>query len=160
MAIAVDELDRPFDPACRHEKTANPFDRKKPAQKNWKAWGNTLELLFSSDIFVEIFMFVSWLKRRYVDIVCFSIITFTQESAETLQEFWCSYNQISSLDGVDCLKNLEVLYMSNNTLSNWAELDKLKGLSKLRDVLFVGNPIYEGMDSSTRRYPCPLASLP
>jgi dynein light chain 1 len=81
---------------------------------------------------------------------------FTQESAETLQELWCSYNQISSLDGVDCLKNLEVLYMSNNTLSNWAELDKLKGLNKLRDVLFVGNPIYEGMDSSTRRYPCPF----
>ncbi len=61
--------------------------------------------------------------------------------AETLEELWLSYNQIFSLDGLSSLKNLTTLYMSNNNMKSWAELDKLKGLEKLRDVLFVGNPM-------------------
>ncbi len=61
--------------------------------------------------------------------------------AETLEELWLSYNQIFSLDGLSNLKNLTTLFMSNNNLKSWAELDKLKGLEKLRDVLFVGNPM-------------------
>ncbi len=61
--------------------------------------------------------------------------------AETLEELWLSYNQIFSLDGFSSLKNLTTLYMSNNNMKSWAELDKLKGLEKLRDVLFVGNPM-------------------
>ncbi len=61
--------------------------------------------------------------------------------AETLEELWLSYNQIFSLDGLSNLKNLTTLFMSNNNLKSWAELDKLKGLEKLRDVLFIGNPM-------------------
>ena len=31
---------------------------------------------------------------------------------------------------------------------SWAELDKLAGLSSLREVLFTGNPIYDGMEKA------------
>ncbi len=61
--------------------------------------------------------------------------------AETLEELWLSYNHISSLDGLSNLKNLTTLFMSNNNIKSWAELDKLKNLEKLRDVLFFGNPM-------------------
>ena len=60
-----------------------------------------------------------------------------------MEELWISYNQISSLDGVACCANLTTLYMSNNLLKSWNELDKLSTLGDLRDVLFVGNPMYD-----------------
>jgi dynein light chain 1 len=65
------------------------------------------------------------------------------EVSGTLEELWLSYNQITSLDGLQGLTNLTTLYMSNNLIKNWAELDKLAGLPNLKDVLFVGNPIYD-----------------
>ncbi|CAE7741256.1 LC1 [Symbiodinium microadriaticum] len=71
--------------------------------------------------------------------------------ASTLEELWVSYNQINSLDGVNVLTNLAVLYISNNLIKNWAELDKLAGLPNLRDVLFVGNPIYDDMSREQAR---------
>ena len=33
--------------------------------------------------------------------------------------------------------------MSNNKVKNWDEIDKLKELPEISDVLFVGNPIYD-----------------
>lgn len=66
-----------------------------------------------------------------------------EDVAGTLEELWVSYNQISSLDGLAGCTNLQVLYISNNQIKSWAELDKLAGLSQLRDVLFIGNPIYD-----------------
>lgn len=44
------------------------------------------------------------------------------------------------------LSLFQVLYLCNNAIKDWAELDKLAGLPLLREVLFVGNPIYDGMD--------------
>lgn len=63
--------------------------------------------------------------------------------AGTLEELWVSYNQISTLDGLSGLTNLTTLYISNNLIKSWAELDKLAALPNLKDVLFVGNPIYD-----------------
>ena len=63
--------------------------------------------------------------------------------ASTLEELWISYNQISSLDGLSGCSNLTTLYISNNQIKLWNELDKLAGLANLKDVLFVGNPIYD-----------------
>uniref|UniRef100_A0A6U1PP98 Dynein axonemal light chain 1 n=1 Tax=Fibrocapsa japonica TaxID=94617 RepID=A0A6U1PP98_9STRA len=71
--------------------------------------------------------------------------------AETLEELWISYNQITSLDGLASLTNLTTLYISNNQIKSWSELDKLQALPKLRDVLFVGNPIYENMSKDDAR---------
>merc|ERR1711988_1263722 len=71
--------------------------------------------------------------------------------AETLEQLWISYNLISSLDGLQGLTNLTTLYMSNNNLKSFSELAKLGSLPNLRDVLFVGNPMYEGMDKDAAR---------
>ena len=32
--------------------------------------------------------------------------------------------------------------MSNNGIKNWSEIDKLRDLPKIQNVLFIGNPIY------------------
>lgn len=45
--------------------------------------------------------------------------------AETLEELWISYNQITVLDGLSNLSHLTRLYISNNSVKNWSELDKL-----------------------------------
>ncbi|KAA0148357.1 hypothetical protein FNF27_03427 [Cafeteria roenbergensis] len=71
--------------------------------------------------------------------------------AGTLEQLWLSYNSISGLDGVLPLTNLQVLYMAHNAIKDWAEIEKLAGLAHLREVIFIGNPIYEGMDDDTAR---------
>ena len=73
------------------------------------------------------------------------------EVSGTLEELWCSYNQISSMDGVTSLNKLRVFYCGNNNISNWEEVSKLKDLPALEDVLFVGNPIYEELTKEERR---------
>lgn len=71
--------------------------------------------------------------------------------SNTLEECWFSYNAINSLDNVDSLTKLTTLYMSNNKLHSWDELSKLAGLAELRDVLFVGNPFYDGLTPEQQR---------
>ncbi|RHY23534.1 hypothetical protein DYB25_005957, partial [Aphanomyces astaci] len=71
--------------------------------------------------------------------------------SDSLEELWLSYNTITSLDGLSGLANLTTLYLSNNQIKNWDELDKLSNLPKLRDVLFTGNPIYEGLSKEEAR---------
>jgi dynein light chain 1 len=71
--------------------------------------------------------------------------------ADSLEELWLSYNLIASLDGLSMLSKLQVLYMSNNSLKSFDELEKISGLSELRDVLFVGNPMYEGLSREEQR---------
>lgn len=111
-----------------------------------------------------------------------------------MEELWVSYNQINSLDGLAMCSNLTTLYISNNQIKAWNELDKLvstfflffhslhpmllfclllfyscnatltttflfpplscllqAGLPNLRDVLFVGNPIYDDMPKEQAR---------
>lgn len=71
--------------------------------------------------------------------------------AESLQELWISYNQIASLDGLGALSNLTTLYISNNQIKNFAELEKIATLPNLKDVLFFGNPMYEGLSAQEAR---------
>ena len=35
------------------------------------------------------------------------------------------------------------LYISNNKIKNWDEIDKLKDLNEIANLNFIGNPIYE-----------------
>jgi dynein light chain 1 len=74
-----------------------------------------------------------------------------EDISSSLEELWISYNQITTLDGLSCCPNLTTLYISNNQLKQWSELDKLAGLANLRDVLFVGNPIYDDMAKEAAR---------
>ena len=49
--------------------------------------------------------------------------------------------------------NLKVLYCSNNKLRDWAEVDRLKCLPALEDLLLAGNPIcteYRGASADYR----------
>ena len=71
--------------------------------------------------------------------------------SSSLEELWISYNQISTLDGIACCPNLTTLYISNNLIKSWGELDKLAGLTNLRDVLFVGNPMYDEVPKELQR---------
>ena len=58
--------------------------------------------------------------------------------AESLEQLWISYNQITSLDGLASLSKLTTLYCSNNQIKAFSELDKLKSNEQLKDVLFLG----------------------
>ena len=44
---------------------------------------------------------------------------------DTLEELWISYNQIEKLKGINVLKKMKILYMSNNSVRDWAEFNKL-----------------------------------
>jgi Leucine-rich repeat (LRR) protein len=48
-----------------------------------------------------------------------------EDVAGTLEELWVSYNQISALDGLSACTQLTTLYVSNNLIKSWAELDKI-----------------------------------
>jgi dynein light chain 1 len=48
-----------------------------------------------------------------------------EDVADTLEQLWVSYNEISSLDGLQGMNKLQVLYISNNSIKDWSELDKL-----------------------------------
>ncbi|XP_053622321.1 dynein axonemal light chain 1-like [Plodia interpunctella] len=65
---------------------------------------------------------------------------------DTLEELWISYNLIEKIKGINVLRNLKVLYMSNNLVKEWSEFNKLQELPHLEDLLFVGNPLYDGCE--------------
>jgi dynein light chain 1 len=70
------------------------------------------------------------------------------EIGQTLEELWISYNQIEKLDGLQPCVKLRVLYISNNRIGNWGEVQKLTQNSTLRSVLLRGNPIYTQSEKS------------
>jgi dynein light chain 1 len=43
------------------------------------------------------------------------------------------------------------LYISNNKIKDWKELERLKACPELEDILLIGNPIYDGLDEKRRR---------
>jgi len=64
---------------------------------------------------------------------------------------WLSYNFIEKLDGLQPCVKLHTLYIGNNRIKVWDEIDKLKDLPEINNVLFFGiyiifkeaNPIYD-----------------
>ncbi|KAJ8984379.1 hypothetical protein NQ317_003527 [Molorchus minor] len=67
--------------------------------------------------------------------------------ADSLEELWMSYNFIEKLKGIGVLKNLKVLYIANNVVKEWVEFNKLNELQNLQELLFVGNPLMENMET-------------
>eukprot|EP00501_MAST-03F_sp_TOSAG23-6_P001540 GSMAST32.ASY1.ANO1.1604.1 assembled CDS len=78
----------------------------------------------------------------------------------SLEQLWMSYNSVANLDGVLCCQKLRVLYLSNNKIRGWAEVEKLRGLPELRDILLLGNPIYEDFDSTEEKRIAVLKCVP
>mmetsp|Transcript_41555 Transcript_41555/g.123365 ORF Transcript_41555/g.123365 Transcript_41555/m.123365 type:complete len:194 (-) Transcript_41555:40-621(-) len=74
-----------------------------------------------------------------------------EEVGATLKELWISYNGISTLDGLNCCTKLTTLFISNNKIKDWGELDKLKDNPDLTNLLMVGNPLYDGKPKRERR---------
>lgn len=74
-----------------------------------------------------------------------------EEIGGTLEQLWLSYNQISSLDGLQSCSKLHTLFLSNNKVKDWAELDKLQPLPALVNILLVNNPIYDGITKKQAR---------
>lgn len=61
--------------------------------------------------------------------------------APNLQQLWISYNSLDRLNGIENCTHLRVLYASNNKIKDWDEIDKLKELPDLQQLLLLGNPI-------------------
>ena len=70
-------------------------------------------------------------------------ITGLDEVGATLEQLWISYNQIEKLDGIQGCVRLHTLFISNNKVKNWEEVNRLSQLSSLKNLLLVGNPIYD-----------------
>ena len=65
-----------------------------------------------------------------------------EDIAETLEELWLSYNNIEKLAGLENCTNLKVLYLGNNKINSFDEIERIAHLSSLKDILLVGNPIF------------------
>ena len=50
---------------------------------------------------------------------------------------------VRTLDGLGAMENLTTLYISNNQIGDWGELEKIAGLPNLKDVVFKGNPFWD-----------------
>jgi dynein light chain 1 len=66
-----------------------------------------------------------------------------EDVSDTLEEIWVSYNSIDKLAGVEACTKLKVLYIANNLVKDWKEIDRLKSCVQLEELLLVGNPIVE-----------------
>jgi len=59
-----------------------------------------------------------------------------------LEQLWISYNQISSLNGLEkCLK-LKNLFIGNNKIKEIKEIEKLQKLPLLEELVLYGNPVH------------------
>jgi len=64
------------------------------------------------------------------------------ESNIALHVLDISNNQVSKLENLSHLKNLEELWASNNQLSSFEEVEReLKDMEELKTVYFEGNPL-------------------
>jgi len=82
-----------------------------------------------------------------------------EEVGGTLRELWISYNHIATLDGLHPCVKLQILFMSNNKVKAFDEINKLSVLPELCNVLFLGNPMYDGL-SKKQAAPEVLKRLP
>ena len=84
-----------------------------------------------------------------------------EEIGSNLKELWISYNLIENLSGLapHCTA-LEVLYIAHNKIKDWNEIDKLKDLPNLKNVVFLGNEIYDKYPTKEEARLQVLARLP
>ena len=78
-------------------------------------------------------------------------ITGLEEIGSTLRELWISYNQISTLDGLNCCTKLETLFVSNNKIKDLTEVKRLTLNPALANLNLIGNPIYDNVNRSEMR---------
>ena len=64
------------------------------------------------------------------------------EIGQTLEQLWLSYNQIEKLEGLTPCIKLHTFFATNNRIRSWDEVAKLAQLPEIKNVFFLGNPIY------------------
>lgn len=52
-------------------------------------------------------------------------ITGLDKVGASLEQLWISYNQIEKLDGIQGCVRLHTLFISNNKIKNWEEVNRL-----------------------------------
>jgi dynein light chain 1 len=67
------------------------------------------------------------------------------EVGATLQQLWISYNLIEKLEGLQSCTVLHTLFISNNKIASMDEINRLQSLPEIKNVLLLGNKIYDGM---------------
>lgn len=84
-----------------------------------------------------------------------------EDVGDVLEELWISYNLIESLNGLapHC-SALKVLYIAHNKIKDWNELEKLKELKSLINVVFLGNEIYDSYPTKEEARIRVLKSIP
>ena len=70
---------------------------------------------------------------------------------EHLEELWCSYNLIEKLTNFEKLTKLRVLYMSNNKVADFKQLEALKD-APLEEILLTGNPLKQPSEAERTRW--------
>lgn len=59
------------------------------------------------------------------------------------------------MKGINVLRRLRVLYISNNIIKDWIEFARLQELPALENLLFIGNPLHENYtDEASYRAEC------
>jgi len=61
--------------------------------------------------------------------------------AGTLQQLWLSYNGIIKLSGLECCTQLRVLYLANNLIKDYKELECVP--SSVEELSLFGNPLFD-----------------
>lgn len=71
--------------------------------------------------------------------------------AATLEQLWVSYNIIEKLKPLEAMKALQVFYVTNNSIKDWVEFNRMGVPPLLEEITFMGNPLYENLDESIFR---------
>ncbi|XP_043674017.1 dynein axonemal light chain 1-like isoform X3 [Vespula pensylvanica] len=102
----------------------------------------------------EVVLSFQWLPIEKMDnsLACLtgceklSLSTNMIEKITGIEELWISYNYIEKMKGISAMRNLRALYMSNNLVRDWLEFSRLQELTNIRDLSFVGNPLYDSLE--------------
>ena len=66
-----------------------------------------------------------------------------------LKQLWLSYNFIEKLSGAEKLLSLTTLFVSNNLIEKWAEVERLAANPHLTDLLLLNNKVHTDTDKGT-----------
>jgi dynein light chain 1 len=76
-----------------------------------------------------------------------------EQVGATLKQLWLSYNLIQVIgNGLNSCVVLEVFLIGHNLIKDWAEVDRLKDLSKLTTISLAGNEIHEKYEKNEGEY--------
>jgi hypothetical protein len=131
VAVPLDEPDRAHGATSGDEEAEDPLPGPQPDQKGRPTTVAPAKLQKGQTVVLDCPASIAPTKhcrrcKRSPDcVLTLSQIEKLEDVAETLEELWLSYNAISSLDGLGSLVNLTTLFMSNNLIKSWVEIDKL-----------------------------------